>query len=149
MLLKMHVRRLKFIVNTHYIYSKSNTPICFSKRAHKFSLIVVELLTSKENTMRDIEKNVFSRCGIVLFLCWWICISSCDRACLQWNCCEVRVCRELTGTGHLLQKVLKFIWTIWEDSTDVRETQLISCVFWMTIKEKARNSQSIYLKHLW
>nr|XP_022332415.1 thyroid adenoma-associated protein homolog isoform X4 [Crassostrea virginica] len=41
------------------------------------------------------------------------------RACLQWNCCEVRVCRELTGTGHLLQKVLKFIWTIWEDSTDV------------------------------
>lgn len=46
------------------------------------------------------------------------------RACVRSDCCDRVVTSRLSGPGHLLQKVLKFVWTIWEDSTDVRGSWL-------------------------
>ncbi|XP_048737624.2 thyroid adenoma-associated protein homolog isoform X2 [Ostrea edulis] len=40
-------------------------------------------------------------------------------ACLKSDSCDPRVASRLTGSEALLQRLLDFIWTIWEDTTDV------------------------------
>ncbi|XP_061173065.1 tRNA (32-2'-O)-methyltransferase regulator THADA-like [Saccostrea echinata] len=40
-------------------------------------------------------------------------------ACLKSDSCDPEVVAKLTGPGDLLQRVLEFVWMIWEDTTDV------------------------------